>query len=399
MLSLVSRSCGFLIASASCAPGVVRGLVDRLYTNSNHSDNSKTSPKQCYPRGKGLDTALPEKLPSIIEIKKALPVECFRSNILLSMYYGIKDLVIAFTLYKLVVLAHIYTEELPLLWCAALLLYWFAQSTMGMALFVAGHDCGHGSFSNSSFVNDTMGNILHTVLMCPFYMWKLSHKHHHKYTGNFDKDEVFYPITPKGTHITKMMIPGFGLGFGWFIYLLQGYSPRNVGHFNPLDKMFSTKVCHCMISLVFMAVWSSILYRYTMAFGLTSLLLYYVVPVLGFGTYLVIITMLHHTEVNVPWYPDDQWDFVKGQLSSVDRDYGFIHNIIHNIGTHQMHHMFLKIPHYHLEEATRAFRKSFPDLVKSCDEPIIPSFIRMSRIFAAQRFMTSSNKPYQFKAD
>lgn len=312
------------------------------------------------------------------------------------MYYAIKDLVIAFALYKAVTFVHFHTSHISALWYLALGLYWFAQSTMGMALFVAGHDCGHGSFSNSSIINDFMGNVLHTVLFCPFYMWKLSHKHHHKHTGNFEKDEVFYPLTPKDSEKSKLMIPGFGLGFGWFIYLFQGYTPRNVSHFNVYDKMFTTKVLQCSISIAFLSVWSLVLYAYASTYGLSLLFIYYLVPVFGFGTYLVLITMLHHTEMNMPWYPDREWDFVKGQLSTVDRDYGFIHHLIHHIGTHQMHHMFIKIPHYHLEEATTHFRARFPNLVKKCDEPIIPSFIRMASKFAAQRIMKTNDQKYQF---
>ena len=49
---------------------------------------------------------------------------------------------------------------------------------------------------------------------------------------------------------------------------------------------------------------------------------------------------------NVPWYIDKKWDFVRGNLSSVDRHYGWAHDIVHNIGTHQIHHLFIKIPHY-----------------------------------------------------
>jgi omega-3 fatty acid desaturase (delta-15 desaturase) len=51
---------------------------------------------------------------------------------------------------------------------------------------------------------------------------------------------------------------------------------------------------------------------------------------------------------NVPWFVDDEWNYVKGQLSTVDRHYGHVHSIIHSIGTHQIHHLFPKIPHYHL---------------------------------------------------
>ena len=31
-------------------------------------------------------------------------------------------------------------------------------------------------------------------IMVPYYPWKLSHRHHHKNTGNIDKDEIFYPV-------------------------------------------------------------------------------------------------------------------------------------------------------------------------------------------------------------
>jgi fatty acid desaturase len=51
---------------------------------------------------------------------------------------------------------------------------------------------------------------------------------------------------------------------------------------------------------------------------------------------------------DVPWYADSEWNNVKGQLSTVDRHYGHIHSVIHCIGTHQIHHLFTKVPHYHL---------------------------------------------------
>ncbi|CAF5215902.1 unnamed protein product, partial [Rotaria magnacalcarata] len=77
---------------------------------------------------------------------------------------------------------------------------------------------------------------------------------------------------------------------------------------------------------------------------------------------------------DVPWYADSEWNNVKGQLSTVDRDYGCVHSVIHTIGTHQIHHLFTKVPHYHLEEATMHFRKTFPDLVRYSDEPILSAF-------------------------
>lgn len=46
----------------------------------------------------------------------------------------------------------------------------------------------------------------------------------------------------------------------------------------------------------------------------------------------------------------------------------------HNIGTHQVHHLFPIIPHYNLVEATIHFRKAFPHLVRQSDEPIVSAF-------------------------
>lgn len=35
-------------------------------------------------------------------------------------------------------------------------------------------------------------------------------------------------------------------------------------------------------------------------------------------------------------FSDKTWNFVRGQLSSVDRHYGWAHSLTHNIGTHQV---------------------------------------------------------------
>ena len=109
------------------------------------------------------------------------------------------------------------------------------------------------------------------------------------------------------------------------------------------------------------------------------------------------ITFLHHTEMNIPWYSSKKWDFVRGQLSTIDRNYGVVHSLIHNIGTHQMHHMFTKIPHYYLEEATTHFRAAFPDLVRTCDEPIMPSFFRMFKKYDAQKVIDDKTEIHYYE--
>ena len=68
----------------------------------------------------------------------------------------------------------------------------------------------------------------------------------------------------------------------------------------------------------------------------TQVLVLYGVPEFVFASYLVLTTFLHHTDDHVPWYDDSMWSYVRGQLSSIDRDYGWCHDLVHNIGTHQV---------------------------------------------------------------
>ena len=83
-----------------------------------------------------------------------------------------------------------------------------------------------------------------------------------------------------------------------------------------------------------------------------------------------------------PWYGESEWTYVKGNLSSVDRSYGvLIDNLSHNIGTHQIHHLFPIIPHYKLNEATAYFRCAFPHLVRKSDKPIISAFFDTVRLY------------------
>ena len=146
------------------------------------------------PSGVGIHSPdhLPKELPSAVDIKKRLPKECFQSSVTISMYYVVKDVLLAASAYYLVQYAHSFDNTF--LWWTSLFVYWAFQGTFFMAIFLVGHDCGHDSFSNYRWLNEVVGNILHSTLMVPYYMWKLSHRHHHRHTGNFDRDELFYPV-------------------------------------------------------------------------------------------------------------------------------------------------------------------------------------------------------------
>ena len=64
-------------------------------------------------------------------------------------------------------------------------------------------------------------------------------------------------------------------------------------------------------------------------FGVCALIYHYLIPLFVFASYLVVVTFLHHNEPETPWYSDNLWSYVRGQLSTIDRHYGVVHEITH----------------------------------------------------------------------
>ena len=68
-------------------------------------------------------------------------------------------------------------------------------------------------------------------------------------------------------------------------------------------------------------------------------------PLLVVNSWLVLITWLQHTEVDVPHFDAANWSFIKGALHTVDRPYGRVLDFLHHrIGsTHVAHHVITRV--------------------------------------------------------
>ncbi|CAI5725603.1 unnamed protein product [Hyaloperonospora brassicae] len=326
----------------------------------------------------------PVAFPSLTDIKRSLPRECFESSAPLSLYYALRSLVLATSLAVglTYALAQPLVQSLWPLRAALCTAYVLLQGLLFWGFFTVGHDAGHGAFSRYQLLNFAVGTLLHALILTPFESWKLTHRHHHKNTGNIDRDEIFYPQRAPDEHPVARHLT-FALGAAWAAYLVEGFPPRKVNHLNPFEPLFVRQVAAVTVSLAAQAAVASLSLYGCWQLGLRTVALYYYAPLFVFASLLVVTTFLHHNDEETPWYGDAQWSYVKGNLSSVDRSYGaFIDNLSHDIGTHQVHHLFPIIPHYKLKTATAAFRRAFPALVRQSDEPILQAFYRIARLYA-----------------
>ncbi|KAJ4969733.1 hypothetical protein NE237_002832 [Protea cynaroides] len=301
----------------------------------------------------------------LADIRAAIPNHCWVKDPWRSMSYVVRDVAVVFGLAA----AAAYFNNW-FVWP----LYWAAQGTMFWALFVLGHDCGHGSFSNNPKLNSVAGHLLHSSILVPYHGWRISHRTHHQNHGHVENDESWHPLSEKIfkglDDITKKM--RFTVPFPLLAYpfYLWNRSPGKQGsHFDPRSDVFlPNESKDVLTSTTCWLAMAALLVGLCFALGPVQMLKLYGVPYWIFVMWLDLVTYLHHHghEEKLPWYRGKEWNYLRGGLTTLDRDYGVINNIHHDIGTHVIHHLFPQIPHYHLIEATEAAK---PVLGKYYREP------------------------------
>ncbi|KAI1747001.1 fatty acid desaturase-domain-containing protein [Xylaria castorea] len=336
---------------------------------------------------------------TIKDIRDAIPKHCFERSIPTSLYYVARDIAsLAGTFY----LFHTYVtpENIPSTPVRALLwaFYTFAQGLFGTGMWVLAHECGHQAFSPSKVLNDTVGWVLHSALLVPYFSWKISHSKHHKATGNMERDMVFIPKTreEKASRLGKLAHELSELGeetpivtfimllaqqlLGWPNYLLtnttghdnherqiegRGKGKHNgflggVNHFDPSSPLYEAKDAKLIVlSDIGLAITISALVYVGNNFGWSNLLVWYFIPYFWVHHWLVAITFLQHTDPSLPHYTGESWNYVRGAAATIDREFGFIgRQLLHGIiETHVLHHYVSTIPFYNADEASEAIKK------------------------------------------
>ncbi|EEP78768.1 hypothetical protein UREG_03614 [Uncinocarpus reesii 1704] len=316
---------------------------------------------------------------TIKQIRDAIPAHCFERNGLRGLSYVFRDLLCLGTTFY-IFHTYVTAENIPStpvragLWA----LYTFVQGLFGTGIWVLAHECGHQSFSPSKVFNDTVGWILHSALLVPYFSWKISHGKHHKATGNMERDMVFVPklreqYASRIGHLvhqlneimeetpiqaaTNLILQQL---FGWPMYLISNVTGHNnhesqregrgkgkkngmfggVNHFNPSSPLYEAKDAKLIVlSDIGLLITGSVLYVLGNKFGWTNMLVWYFIPYLWVNHWLV-------------------WNFARGAAATIDREFGFIgRQLFHGIiETHVLHHYVSTIPFYNADEATEAIK-------------------------------------------
>jgi fatty acid desaturase len=344
--------------------------------------------------GKALRNLPVSTYPSMPDVLRAIPKHCFEKDTAKSLMYA------AISTGLTVACAALAAAYLPLsaAWTPAWVLYALVNGTIATGCWVVAHECGHGAFSDNKTLQDTIGYILHSCLLVPYFSWQRSHAVHHARTNHIDEGETHVPMRASEADGRMMYTlkerlgePLFGvvnmiavLGAGWPVYLLTGASGGPVrgktNHFWPyagaqgrhalFPGKWASKVLLSDVGVF--AVIAGLGYWAYAVGSIWPVIALYVGPLLITNAWLVAYTWLQHTDVDVPHFGGDDWSPVKGALSTIDRPYGPIFDFLHHrIGsTHVAHHVNHAIPHYHALEATQALQKAFPEYYLADPTPI-----------------------------
>ncbi|TGJ80134.1 hypothetical protein E0Z10_g8632 [Xylaria hypoxylon] len=339
--------------------------------------------------GGELTTSSDVKL-DIKTLRERIPAHCLRPSTLRSMSFVVRDLAIFIGLLYLALevekTANVYVSFLT-----RYVVYPYAAGIAMTGLWVLAHEAGHGAFSTNKKVADTVGFVIHSALMSPYFAWRSSHARHHQFANNVSIDLNYVP--PSREEYRTLFRGSKGNGENTiqetsnekesehkhdmndnfedapFVVLLRiqvrTVSPKKSrgwwdnSHFMPDSSLFrADEFWDIVLSDVGLLAMVGVVYNLGQLYGFKTVLWTYILPLMWVNHWIVMITYLHHTHTSLPKYTPESWTYLRGALATVDRDPGFIlrHMTHHIIDLHVVHHLFPRVPHYHAQEATDAMK-------------------------------------------
>ncbi|KAJ0987102.1 hypothetical protein J5N97_005458 [Dioscorea zingiberensis] len=298
-------------------------------------------------------------------VKKAIPPHCFHRSVLRSFSYLVHDLLIASGLLVLALYAIPAIPYAPL-GGLALASTGPPRHCCHRGPWVLAHKCGHHAFSDSSTLDD-MGPLIATRCMSP--------------SPNPGYFGLSTSTTPRAlpphllhSHLLLASIPAPSTSPA-----TPTMAPQ-IAALHPYGPIYSDheRACVFISDVGILGAFLPPL-QPASGFSLSQGDLIYGVP-------LLIVQRVHGPHHIPPSHTSepssldsDRWDWLR-RLSAVDRNYGVLNKVLHNItNTHVIHHLFSTIPHYHAMEATKAIKPILGDYYCYDPTPILRALWREVR--------------------
>ncbi|ACK66805.1 fatty acid desaturase [Rippkaea orientalis PCC 8801] len=238
---------------------------------------------------------------------------------------------------------------------------WIFTGTGLTGFFVLGHDCGHRSFSNRTWVNNLVGHLLFLPIIYPFHSWRILHDYHHKHTNKLEVDNAWDPFTPK-------FYDSFSPFAKWGYRQLRGrlWWFASVVHWAKIHFDWTTFEgkqreqvrFSVLVVLIGAVIGFPILF---MTLGVWGFVKFWLLPWLVFHFWMSTFTLVHHTVPQIAFKTADQWNEAQAQLSgTVHCDYPrWVEILCHDINVHVPHHVSTGIPSYNLRQAYQSLKDNW----------------------------------------
>ena len=272
-------------------------------------------------------------------------------------------------------------------------------------LFVVGHDAAHGALFKSKRINSTVAHLAFLPSLHVYEGWILGHNRvHHPYTVRQGYDFVWHPTTTeqfvalgwwrKAVHRVEWSWVGAGPYYihqVWWKKMMTGPNPARWVKAIRRDRWIVTAFIAGMLALfTSIGVASGDSVAGILWLDVRTLLL----PFLGFACFIGTMVHVHHIAPEIRWWKKAEWNKFKAQMqgTTVLRAPKGFNFFFHWIMVHVPHHVDMRVPMYHLEEAADAIEAAFPGSV--IDKPLrFRDFVANSRAcklydFDAGRWLT-----------
>ena len=248
-------------------------------------------------------------------------------------------------------------------------------------LFVVGHDAAHGSLFKSKRINSTVAHLAFLPSFHVYEGWILGHNRvHHPYTVRQGYDFVWHPTTPeqfaalgwwrKAIHRVEWSWIGAGPYYihqVWWKKMMTGPNPARWIKAIRRDRWIVTGFIAGMLAL-FTSIGAASGDSVAGILWLDVRII--LLPFLGFSCVIGTMVHVHHIAPDIRWWKKAEWNKFKAQIqgTTVLRAPKGFNFFFHWIMVHVPHHVDMRVPMYHLEEAADAIEAAFPGSV--IDKPL-----------------------------